>query len=70
MTAAEHAIENAVSALEHGAEFETWSKTDLNLDYIHATAHEIWSMAQWVLFVKCQHCDCDRKELNVDAGID
>lgn len=65
MTAAEHAIENAVSALEHEIEFETWSKTDLNLEYINATAREVWDMAQWVLYVKCQHCD--RKELNVDA---
>ena len=38
MTAAEHAIENAVSALEHGTDFEEWSKNDLNLNYIHATA--------------------------------
>ena len=64
MTAAEHAIENAVSALEHGTEFEAWSKTDLNLEYINATAREVWDMAQWVLYVKCQYCD--RKELTGD----
>lgn len=68
MTAAEHAIENAVSALEHGTEFEAWSKTDLNLEYINATACEVWDMAQWVLYVKCQYCD--RKELTGDAGTD
>ena len=54
---AEHAIENAVSALEHDTSYESWKATDLNLEYLRATPEEIWSMAQWVLHTKCQCCD-------------
>lgn len=56
MTSAEHAIENAVSALERGVEFEDWAYNDPNLEYTAARADEIWSMAQWVLYTKCQYC--------------
>lgn len=60
MSNAEHAIENAVYALERGTDFKEWAADDPNLEYINAAAHEVWDMAQWVLYVKCQYCD--RKE--------
>ena len=56
MSNAEHALENAVYAIEHDIPFEVW-KLDINLEYTNATADEVWSMAQWVLFNKCQYCD-------------
>ena len=45
MSPAEHAIENAVYAIEHNVCFKGWSDNDINLQYLNATADEIWSMA-------------------------
>lgn len=56
MSNAEHAIENAVSALEHGREFAEWADMDPNLEYLSADPGEIWEMATWVLFNLCQYC--------------
>lgn len=66
MSPAEHAIENAVHAMEHNQSFKDWSDRDINLQYINATADEIWSMAQWMLYVKC-YC-CEKKKDDVDWG--
>ena len=50
MSNAEHAIENAVVALEKNIDYETWASNDLNLENLQATPDEIWNMAQWVLY--------------------
>ena len=51
MSNAEHAIENAVFAIEHGIDFHEWNKNkDINFMYISATPDEVWQMAQWVVY--------------------
>lgn len=56
MSNAEHAIENAVSAMEHGREYAEWAAGDPNLEYLSADPGEIWDMAAWVLYTLCQNC--------------
>ena len=68
MSPAEHAIENAVHAMEHDQCFKDWSSTDINLQYLNATADEIWSMAQWVLYTKCYCCDKRKDDGDGDNG--
>ena len=68
MSPAEHAIENAVYAMEHNKCFKDWSSTDINLQYLNATADEIWSMAQWVLYTKCYCCDKRKDDGDGDNG--
>ena len=58
MSNAEHAIENAVFAIEHGIDFHEWNKNkDINFMYISATPDEVWQMAQWVVYTKCMYCE-------------
>lgn len=45
MSNAEHAFENALSAIKKGIDYETWAKTEPNLIMMCATASEIWDMA-------------------------
>lgn len=59
MTNAEHAIENAVCAIERTADnkdisldevYKKWKETDINLKYIKSDPSEIWEMAMWVYY--------------------
>ena len=47
MSPEEHALENAVSDMEAGKEF---NPSDVNFNYISATPDEIKSMASWVVY--------------------
>lgn len=59
MTNAEHAIENAVCAIERTSDkkdisldelYKKWKETDINLKYIKSDPSEIWEMAMWVYY--------------------
>lgn len=50
MSYEEHALENAINAMSKDQSMEEWAKNDINLDYIKATAKEIWSIAQYVIY--------------------
>ena len=55
MSNAEHAFENAIRALEEGRPFEEWKSIDISLDYVSATAEEIWDMAQYAVYTRCEY---------------
>ena len=57
MSNAEHAIENAISAIEKDIDFKTWSESDINLQYITARPEEVWDMAIYVVHTRCEY-DC------------
>lgn len=61
MSNAEHAFENAICALEEGRSFKEWKDNDINLGYVSATAEEIWDMAQYAVYTRCEY-GCPRKE--------
>lgn len=79
MTYAEHAIENAVYAIEQAARktkngentyeydaYEDWKNTDPNLEMLKATPEEICDMAMWVIYNRCGYCDYYREDNNND----
>ena len=49
MSNAEHAFENAISAIKRGETFEEWIKHESNLTHMCATGSEVWDMAQYCL---------------------
>lgn len=57
MSNAEHAIENALYAIERGVPFETWARGDQNLPGISATPEEVWEMAEYVIYTRCMNCE-------------
>lgn len=57
MSNAEHAIENAVYAMQDGKTMAEWTETDPNLERIKAAPNEVWDMASWVLWNWCGYCD-------------
>lgn len=50
MTYAEHALENAISALKQGKELKEWASRDSNLSALKATPEEIWNMANYIVY--------------------
>ena len=50
MTYAEHALENAIEAMNQGKSREEWAAKDSNLSSLQATPEEIWDMAAYAVY--------------------
>ena len=50
MSNIEHALENAIDAVESNVKFEDWRDNDPNLKHVKASPEEIWSMANYVVY--------------------
>lgn len=48
----DHAFENAICSVLNGTSYEQWRETEQkrNLPYINATAKEIWSIANYIVY--------------------
>ena len=77
MTNAEHAIENAVCAIERTSDkkdisldevYKKWKETDINLEYIKSDPSEIWEMAMWVYYNYRESVLCDEERHYCDCG--
>ena len=63
MSCIEHLIENALTALEDGMDYEQFCASLANFNMfiqVNATPEEIWEIANYIQYTYCQHCP--RKE--------
>lgn len=52
MNCIDHAFENAIYSVLNGIPYEQWKETEQkrNLPYVNATAEEIWSIANYIVY--------------------
>lgn len=61
MSNIEHLLENAIAEVREGHninDFKALWHTREMLKLVNATIEEIWEMAIYVVYTKCQNCDC------------